>query len=68
VEIDMTSLKTSGRIKPEPVPGKLPCWRIKGTLNIIVSGRNLRYEVKLPGEVGNVGQSSIAAAFRPGTE
>ena len=64
----MTSLKTSGLIKPEPVPGKLPCWRIKGTLNIIVSGRNLRYEVKLPGDVGNAGQSSIAAAFRPGTE
>ncbi|EXJ61551.1 hypothetical protein A1O7_01979 [Cladophialophora yegresii CBS 114405] len=68
VEIDMTSLKTSGLIKPQPVPGKLPCWRIKGTLNIIVSGRNLRYEIKLPGDIAKVGQSSIAAAFRPGTE
>jgi hypothetical protein len=68
VEFDMTSLKTSGRIKPEKVPGRFPCWRIKGTLNIIVNGRNLRYEVKLPGDVGKVGQCSIAAAFRPGTE
>jgi hypothetical protein len=66
--IYMTSLKTDGLIKPEPVPGKLPCWRIKGTLNIIVSGRNLRYEMKPPGDLGKVGQSSIAPAFRPGTE
>lgn len=68
VEIDMTSLRSSGQLRPEPVPGKFPCWRIKGTLNIIVSGRNLRYEVKFPGDIGKVGQSSIAAAFRPGTD
>lgn len=38
---------------------------------IFVSGRNLRFEIRWPGgdgEVHGVGQTCLAAAFRPGTE
>jgi hypothetical protein len=48
-----------------------PYWKISATLLITVSGRNLRYEVRLPsgnGEVHGMGQTCLAAAFRPGTE
>jgi hypothetical protein len=48
-----------------------PFWKISAMLLIIVSGRNLRFEIRLPddnGEVQGVGQTCIAAAFRPGTE
>jgi hypothetical protein len=48
-----------------------PFWKISAILLIIVSGRNLRFEIRLPGgngEVHGVGQTCLAAAFRPGTE
>jgi hypothetical protein len=48
-----------------------PFWKVSVILLIFVSGRNLRFEIRLPGgngEVHGVGQTSLAAAFRPGTE
>jgi hypothetical protein len=83
VEFDMTPLRNSGKIQKTPLPGRFPCWKFKGILKILVSGRNLKYEVKIllpnaegetgreAGDVtleGTVGQCSIAAAFKPGTE
>jgi hypothetical protein len=70
---DMTFLKTTGQIRAQPPkkPGKVPYWKVSATLLITVTGRNLRYEVRWPGgndEVQGVGQSSLAAAFLPGTE
>lgn len=47
-----------------------PYWKVSFILRIIVSGRNLRYEVVREGENGirEARQVSIAAAFRPGTD
>jgi hypothetical protein len=69
----MTFLKTTGQITPQPPPkpGMFPFWKISAMLLIFVSGRNLRFEIRLPGgngEVHGVGQTCLAAAFRPGTE
>jgi len=73
IEVDLTFLRTERLIKPEPpaVPGRPSYWKISAMLLITVSGRNLRYEVRLRdgnGDVQGVGQTCIAAAFRPGTE
>ena len=69
----MTFLKNTGQIRAQPPtkPGNMPYWKVSATLRITVSGRNLRYEVRWPGgdgEVHGVGQTSLAAAFVPGTE
>jgi hypothetical protein len=73
IEIDFTPLKETGQIKLQPParPGMFPYWKVEAILKIIVSGRNLRYEVLPPsgdGEAHGVGQTCIAAAFRPGAE
>lgn len=72
IEVDMTYLKDTGAIKkcPAPRPRMFPYWKVSFTLRVIVSGRNLRYEVIREGEEGvrKARQVSIAAAFRPGTD
>jgi hypothetical protein len=56
-----------------PAQGMFPYWKVWATLSIIVDGRNLRYEMRLRNEgveakARAVGQESLAAAFKPGTE
>jgi hypothetical protein len=72
IEFDLTFLKDLHLIKAQAsTEGKMPYWKITATLVIVVDGRNLRYEVRWPGEDGQiqgVGQTCIAAAFVPGTE
>jgi len=71
IEFDMTFLKALIKVQPPVKPGRMSFWRIQAILRIFVSGRNLRYEVSLPGDntrIHGVGQECIAAAFRPGTE
>jgi hypothetical protein len=71
IDVDLTSIKQYLRAVPSAKPGSPPYWKVNATLLIFVSGRNLRYEVRWPsadGEIHGVGQKSLAAAFRPGTE
>jgi hypothetical protein len=71
---DMTFLKTEGLelIVPEKGERGTKHWKVDFDLVMIVDGRNLRYEARYPrGEGGRVqekGQTSIAAAFHPGTK
>ena len=71
IEFDMTFLKDVIKAQPAILPAKMPFWKISALLRIFISGRNLRYEVHLPGgddRVHGMGQICIAAAFLPGTE
>jgi hypothetical protein len=71
----MTFLRTQGLIKPtipeDGLPGKKH-YKVEFELVMIVDGRNLRYEARWPigegAQVQGKGQTSIAAAFVPGTK
>jgi hypothetical protein len=68
---DMSFLRDEGHIKPvERGRNFQRHYRIEYELVIIVDGRNLRYEARWPagGTVRGRGQTSIAAAFKPGTK
>lgn len=70
----VTFLRDENKIQPvlpPPGPHGVVHYRVEYDLVAVVEGRNLRYEARYPanssGTVHQVGQISIAAAFRPGT-
>lgn len=77
IEFNVTHLKNTEWVQrtPSSIPNRFPYYTVYGTLVIIITGRNLRYELHLghksKGQDGGpiaVGQECLAAAFEPGTE
>lgn len=77
IEFDVTHLKNTEWVQKTPsnIPHRFPYYTVYATLVIIITGRNLRYELHLgqknkrqSGGPIAIGQESLAAAFEPGTE